>query len=66
MPCPRPRVTRRGLAFVPPTYTDWKRDFIRLFPRELIEKPLEKPLKLFCSLEVVFAELFQKGNGPGQ
>lgn len=32
MPCPRPRVTRGGIAYMPTAYKKWKADFIRCIP----------------------------------
>jgi Holliday junction resolvase RusA-like endonuclease len=32
MPCPRPRVTRGGIAYMPAVYKKWKADFIRCIP----------------------------------
>lgn len=32
MPCPRPRVTRGGIAYMPTAYKKWKDDFIRCIP----------------------------------
>jgi Holliday junction resolvase RusA-like endonuclease len=52
MPCPRPRVTRQGFAYMPKTYTAWKRDFVRLFPRQSHGTPLAGPLKMFCAFSV--------------
>lgn len=59
MASPRPRVTRRGITYMPANYTKWKKDFAACIPYQL-KTASERPCVLFCELVVGIPKSYTK------
>ena len=52
---PRPRVTRAGRAYMPKTYTDYKKSAITQLRNQYKDKPLDNPVYMY--VEFIFKRL---------